>query len=81
MKASNHYVKVVEWSEVDQCYIGSCPNLMYGGCHGENEKEVFDELCDIVDEIILLYKNENKELPKPTVGKDLVNKILNAEAA
>jgi predicted RNase H-like HicB family nuclease len=81
MKASNNYLKVVEWSEADQCYIGSCPNLMYGGCHGDNEKEVFDELCDIVDEIILLYENENKELPTPTVGKDLVNKILNAEAA
>ena len=81
MKASNHYVKVVEWSEADQCYIGTCPNLMYGGCHGENEKAVFDELCNIVDEIILLYENENKKLPTPTVGKDFVNKILNAEAA
>jgi hypothetical protein len=54
---------------------------MYGGCHGENEKAVFDELCTLVDEIILLYKNENKALPAPTVGKDLVNKILNTEAA
>ena len=40
MKDSMHYVKIVEWSDEDQCYVGSCPGLLYGGCHGNNEKEV-----------------------------------------
>ena len=45
MKESARYVKIVEWSEEDQCYIGSCPSLMFGGCHSDDEKVVFDELC------------------------------------
>ena len=40
MKNSDRYLKIVEWSEEDQCYVGSCPNLIYGGCHGNNEAEV-----------------------------------------
>ena len=52
MKDSARYVNVVEWSDEDQCYVGSAPGLIYGGCHGP--KEVFDELCVIVDEAIAL---------------------------
>ena len=37
MKMSSRYVKIVEWSDEDQCYVGSCPGLFYGGCHGDNE--------------------------------------------
>ena len=43
MKDSARYVKIVEWSEEDQCYVGSSPGLLYGGCHGDDEKQVFDE--------------------------------------
>ena len=52
MKDSGRYVKIVEWSYDDQCYVGSAPGLIYGGCHGPDEKQVFDELCEIVDEAI-----------------------------
>jgi predicted RNase H-like HicB family nuclease len=38
---------------------------MYGGCHGDNEKEVFDLLCKLVEETIEHYQSENIELPKP----------------
>lgn len=65
MKDSMHYVKIVEWSEKDQCYVGSCPGLLYGGCHGDDEKEVFAELCEIVEEVIELYKKDGKQLPPP----------------
>ncbi len=77
MKTSNHYVKIVEWSDEDQCFIGSCPSLFYGGCHGNDEKEVFSELCQIVDENIALYIEEGKNLPLPTSGRDYVTKMLN----
>ncbi len=56
MKESARYVKIVEWSEEDQCFVGSCPGLFYGGCHGDDEREVFAQLCGIVEEIITLYK-------------------------
>ena len=73
MKDSDRYVKITEWSEEDQCYVGNCPGLFFGGCHGDNEKEVFEELCRIVNETIELYKKDGKPLPPPTSGKDYAN--------
>ena len=75
MKDSAKYVKIVEWSEEDQCYVGSAPNLIFGGCHGSSEKEVFEELCQIVDEAIEIYRKENKPLPPATSGRDYANKL------
>jgi len=69
MKNSKRYVKIVEWSSEDKCFVGSCPGLFYGGCHGSDEKNVFTELCDIVDETIELYKQDGKPLPPSTSGK------------
>jgi predicted RNase H-like HicB family nuclease len=76
MKESAKYVKIVEWSEQDQCFVGSCPGLIYGGCHGDDEKQVFGELCSIVEEVIEIYKKDNKPLPPPTSGRDYANKML-----
>ena len=75
MKDSARYVKIVEWSEEDQCYVGSSPGLIYGGCHGDDERIVFDELCRIVEEAIDLYRKDGTPLPPPTCGRDLVNKM------
>ena len=76
MKESTNYIKVVEWSREDQCYVGSAPGLIHGGCHGEDETQVFQELCQIVEEHIELYKADGKSLPPPTAGKNVVNKLL-----
>lgn len=78
MKDSARFVKIVEWSEEDQCYIGSAPGLIMGGCHGSDEKAVFAELCQIVEEAIELYKADGKKLPPPTCGKDFANRLLKA---
>jgi len=75
MRESARYVKIVEWSEEDQCFVGSCPGLFYGGCHGEDEKKVFEEVCQMVDESIALYHKDGKPLPPPTSGHDLVNQL------
>jgi len=75
MKDSARYVKIVEWSEEDQCYIGSSPGLVYGGCHGADEKVVFDQLCEIVEEAMEPYRTNGKALPPVTSGRDLVNKL------
>ena len=65
MKESDRYLKIVEWSEEDQKYIGSCPELFDGGCHGVNEVKVYKELCEIVDEWIEIYKKHGDPLPEP----------------
>ena len=75
MKDSARYAKIVEWSEEDQCYVGSCPGLLYGGCHGPDEKAVFEELCQIVEETIALYRKDGKPLPPATSGLDFANKM------
>jgi predicted RNase H-like HicB family nuclease len=75
MKDSAKYVKIVEWSEEDQCYVGSAPGLLYGGCHGDDEKAVFVELCQIVEEVIDIYRKDGKPLPPSTSGRDFANKM------
>lgn len=69
------YVKIIEWSEEDACFIGSCPELFYGGCYGDNEHEVFDELCQIVEETIDIYLQDGKPLPSPLSGREFVNAL------
>ena len=48
MSKGDKYVKLVEWSDEDGCFIGSCPELFYGGCHGSDAKSVFSELCELI---------------------------------
>jgi predicted RNase H-like HicB family nuclease len=76
MKESALYAKIIEWSESDHCYIGSCPGLFYGGCHGQDEQEVFARLCEIIDETIELYKQDGKKPPPSTSNRDYANKML-----
>ena len=78
MKPSVYYVKIVEWSEEDQCFVGSCPGLFYGGCHGQDEQQVFAELCAIVEDVMALYQQDGKPLPPMTAGRDYANKMLAA---
>lgn len=75
MKDSARYAKIVEWSDEDQCYVGSAPGLVLGGCHGPDEKEVFADLCEIVEEAIALYREDGKPLHPPTAGRDFANKM------
>ena len=80
MRDSARYVKLVEWSDEDQCYVGSAPGLIYGGCHGTDERAVFNELCEIVEEAILLYQEDGKPLPPSTSGRDYANRLAHRVA-
>jgi predicted RNase H-like HicB family nuclease len=75
MTEASKYLKIVEWSDEDGCFIGSCPELFYGGCHGDDERAVFDELCQIVKEMVEIYKQDGKDLPAPISGRDLVTTL------
>jgi len=76
VRDSDRYVKIVELSEEDHYYVGSCPGLFYGGCHGDDDQEVFSELCRVVEETVALYMCEERPLPIPTAGRDNASKIL-----
>ena len=75
MKESARYAKIVEWSEEDGCFVGSAPGLIFGGCHGDDEKAVFEQLCQIVEEAVALYQEEGKQLPPQTSGRDFANRM------
>jgi predicted HicB family RNase H-like nuclease len=76
MKPSDRYLKIVEWSDEDACYVGVCPGLMLGGIHGNDEAQVYTELCQAVDEWIALYERDGVPLPPPTVGKNYSGKFV-----
>jgi predicted HicB family RNase H-like nuclease len=76
MKPSDRYLKIVEWSDEDQCYVGRCPGLMYGGVHGDNELRVYKELCQEVDEWIRIFQEHGDPLPEPTAGKNYSGKFV-----
>ena len=62
MKPSDKYLKIVEWSEEDKCYVGTCPTLLRGGVHGHDEAKVFAELCQAVEEALELYGKDKKPM-------------------
>lgn len=76
MKDSAKYLKIVKWSGEDQAFVGQCPGIIGPCCHGENEIEVYEELCTIVDEWLEIMRNEKKELPPPTIGRGIIEQIL-----
>lgn len=76
MKKSDRYLKIVEWSEEDQCYVGTCPGLMIGGVHGNDEAGVYKELCQTVEEWIDIYEQDGAPLPEATAGKEYSGKFV-----
>lgn len=76
MKASDRYIKLVEWSDEDQCYVGTCPGLMLGGVHGDDEAMVYKELCRTVEEWAEVYAVDGDPVPEPTAGKEYSGKFV-----
>ncbi len=73
MSDAGRYAKVVYWSEEDRCFIGCCPRSLLGGCHGDDPKSVFAELCEIVDEAVDLHHKDGRPLPLPVTNYDWVS--------
>ena len=71
MTESAKYIKIVEWSDEDECFIGYCPGIIGPCCHGTDEIEVYRQLCKIVEEWIEIFHRDNEALPPPTIGKNL----------
>ena len=60
---AREYLRVVEWSADDRCFIGSAPPLIGRCCHGATEARVLKQLKRIVDEWIRLAGKEGMALP------------------
>lgn len=66
MKTSDQYHKWVEWNEEDQVYIGMCPDLITG-IHGDDPLQVYDELCEVVEDVVSRFESEGRSLPTPRI--------------
>lgn len=75
MKKRDQYLRVVEWSDEDDCYVGRIPGLALGGVHGKNEQKVYEKLTALVDEWIEIHEKEGSPLPPGTAGKDYSGKF------
>jgi predicted HicB family RNase H-like nuclease len=76
MKQAKHYLKLVEWSEEDQCYLGSSPGFLGPCCHGKDETKVYKQLGQIIEDWIERYKKENKPLPESFASKHFSGKFV-----
>lgn len=75
IKIKENYLKIVEWSEDDQCFVGTAPGLILGGVHGNNQRKVFDKLCEAVKDAIALLKKEGKPIPSQAIKNEYSGKI------
>jgi len=75
MKDSANYIKLVEWSKEDNCFVGHCPGIIGPCCHGDDEAHVYAELCTIVDDWISILKTNGNPLPSPTIGKNVGERL------
>jgi hypothetical protein len=64
MKPIDEYHRWVEWSDEDQVYIGKCPDLITG-IHGDDPVKVFQDLGEVVQEVIDHFQRIGRELPAP----------------
>jgi predicted HicB family RNase H-like nuclease len=79
---AGRYMKIVEWSDEDGCFVGSAPPLIGPCCHGKDEAKVYAELCRIVEEWIEILETDGRELPEPLAAKKFSGKfVLRVEPA
>jgi len=76
MKIADQYIKLVEWSEQDQCYIGSSPGFIGPCCHGSDETKVYKQLCKIVEEWVEIHESEGLPLPESFSDKSFSGKFV-----
>jgi predicted HicB family RNase H-like nuclease len=76
------YMKIVEWSEGDGCFVGSAPPLIGSCCHGKDEARVYAQLCRIVEEWIEILETDGHDVPEPLAAKQFSGKfVLRVEPA
>jgi len=69
-RLARRYLKLVEWSDKDGCFVGGAPPIIGPCCHGRTEAEVMARLSTIVEEWIEIMLGEGHPLPAGTAGKN-----------
>ncbi len=76
MKIADRYIKLVEWSEEDQCYVGYSLGFIGPCCHGDDETKVYKQLCEIVDEWVTIHDEAQLPLPESFADKSFSAKFV-----
>ena len=50
----------------DQAYLGKCPDLITG-IHGDDPREVYADLCEVVAEVVEDFQSQGRPLPEPRI--------------
>jgi predicted RNase H-like HicB family nuclease len=50
MIGASKFPMIVEWSDEDGAFVGRCPGVIGPCCHGADERKVYRELGEIVEE-------------------------------
>lgn len=75
MNPAAGYIKLLVWSDEDQCFVGQCPGIVGPCCHGDDKAAVNAAFVEIVQEWIATMRREGKALPPPTVGRDVAETL------
>lgn len=60
----HRYHKWIEWSDEDKAFIGKCPDLITG-IHGDDPLKLYEDLCEVVQEVIDHIESKGENLPEP----------------
>jgi predicted RNase H-like HicB family nuclease len=68
-EVAKRYPKIIEWSDEDNCYIGSAPPLIGQSCHGPTEAGVLKQLQVIVEEVVEIILVDGNPFPEPLLSR------------
>lgn len=75
-RASRDYLRVVEWSDEDRCFVGSAPPLIGPCCHGATEASVLRQLGKIVEEWLAIHDADGTTPPAPIAASSYSGKFV-----
>ena len=69
------YTYIIEWSDVDECFLGSIVELERNMTCGQTREEVFANLQEALIAYITTSLDNNMEIPEPLKIKDFKGSI------
>jgi len=69
------YSYIIEWSEVDNCFLGSIIELERNMTNGQTREEVLSNLKDALASYVTTSLENNMEIPEPLKIKDFKGNI------
>ena len=69
------YTYVIEWSDIDDCFLGSIIELEHNMTYGQTPEEVLSNLKEALGSYVTTSIKNNMEIPEPLKVKDFKGNI------